>query len=627
MSKSKIFFIVFAVLLACGTTLYSYEYFTNKSIIEKADALYQEGKFDEALTVYKTTKEGVFDTHNYEAWSGDFDIQRIKKDVIPILERVEKVFKNDNSDSLLVAFQNLKSIEIKYAGYRNEPILIKQKIEDQTKIAHDKILVLAQQSEKENPAQAVKLYSVFAPADKGYAVYYPKQRDLTRLAFLQKYNEKEYSEALTLYNKMESTDREMYKNELKEPLSQSSLEVAKKYKVLALGSYMNGEMTDIENVTNLLLQVDSTSSYAKEAQTELENLNQEVAYKMGTEEYKAENLDEALHFFAQIPQTSEHYADASQKITTISQKLEKENKDVALVKKRTEAYSEIKKQLSPYLNDKSSYSVILADAEETDKKFKYTIVYQDKSVPTTKSTDFLKVTDSTFNFFLDDVGMEILSNKGQQITQAGYSNYVGNSEYGNWRENDEGSYWEFYGKYALLSTLFNSNRIYRDDYNTYNRYYRTSSRPYYGSVYVPLKSAVKQTPRFEQTVANRSQKSWFYSKSAPSRSSAKATSTASTSNKSWYYGRQPANRSSYTSTSTASNRTNFGRSSSTASRSNKGYSSSSSSNSSSSGRSSSGYKSSSSSSRSSSSSSRTSRSSSSSSSSSRSRSSSSRGGK
>ncbi len=640
MSKSKIFWLVLAVLLTCGTTLYSYEYYTHKSRIEKADALFQQEKFDEALLIYKNESRGIFGIYDYEYWSGNFDIERIQKKVLPDLERAKKALQNSSPDSLLVAFATLKSLDMKYDGYRIKPLSVKQKIEEQTQIAHDKILALAQQSEKENPALAVKLYSAFAQTDKGYAAYSPKQRELLRQAFLQKYNEKDYTATLLLYNQIDVAEREKYKNELKEPVSHSSLEVAKKYKVLALGSYMNGEMTDIENVTNLLLQVDSTSSYAKEAQTELENLNQEVAYKMGTEEYKAGNLDESLHFFAQIPPQSPHYDDSNTKITEISKKLEKEHTDSKLTKKRTEAYAEIKKQLSPYLNNKTSYSVILADAEETDQKFKYTIVYQDKSVPTTKETDFLKVTDSTFNFFLDDVGMEVLSNKGQQITQAGYSNYVGNSEYGNWKQNDEGSFWEFYGKYALLSTLFNSNPIYRDDYNTYNRYYKTFSRPYYGSVYVPLKSAVKQTPRFEQTVANRSQKSWFYAKSVPSRSSANTPNTASTSNKSWYYGRQPANRSSYTSASTASNRSNYGRSS-TASASSGSYSSGSSSSSrssgsgyrssssSSSGRSSSskssssGYKSSSSS-RSSSSSSKTTRSSSSSS---RSRSSSSKGGK
>jgi len=621
MSKSKIFFIVLSVLLLIIGSVYGYEYFTNKSTIEKADALYQEGKFDEALPYYKKAQNGFFGTYRYESWAGEREIQRIKKEMIPVLERAKKALKNDNIDSVLVTFKNLKNINGIYVSYRIEPVSLNTEIAKYKKLAKEKILSLAKKSETQNPAEAIKLYSAFDYEDEEYKTYQAKIKTLYKPAILEKYNEKDYTKALSFYNKMDDIDKIKYKTELKEPVNHSRLEAAKKHKKFALLSYMNGDMSSLESITKLLLAVDSTSSHNKEAKTELENLNQEVAYEMGTEEYKVGNLDEALHFFAQIPQNSVHYKDASQKITEISQKLEKEHKDSYLAKKRTEAYAEIKKQLSPYLNDKKTYSVILADAEETNKKFKYTIVYQDKSVPTTKTTDFLKVSDSTYNFFLDDIGMEILSNKGQQITQAGYSNYVGNSQYGTWKQNDEGSFWEFYGKYVLFSTLFNSNRIYRSDYTTYNRYYRTSSRPYYGSVYVPLQSAVKQTPRFQQTVANRSQKSWFYAKSVPSRSS-KSTSTASTSNKSWYYGRQPMKRSSYTSKSTASNRSSYGRSS-TASSSSGSYSSGRSS--SSSGSSSSGYRSSSSSSsRSSSSSSRTTRSSSSSS---RSRSSSSRGGK
>lgn len=621
MSKSKIFFIVLFVFLLIGGSLYGYEYFTNKNNIEKADALYQEGKFDEALTYYKKTQSGFFDVYGYESWTGEYNIERIKKDIIPTLERAKKNIKGNNTDSLLVAFKSLENISEGYTSHGVEPISLNKDITQNRQLAKDKILSLAKKAETQDPAEAIKLYSTFDYNEENYNTYQTIVKSLYKPAFSQKYNEKEYLEALQLYKKMDVADKERYKNELKEPVNHSRLEAAKKSQKFALLMYMNGDMSVLENVTNILLAVDSTSTYAPAAKKELENLNQEVAYSMGTEEYKVGNLDEALHFFAQIPPKSPHYDDSKSKITEISEKLKKEYKDSYLAKKRTEAYTEIKKQLSPYLNNKSTYSVILSDAEEANKKFKYTIVYQNKSAPITKTTDFLKVTDSTYNFFLDDVGMEILSNKGQQITQAGYSNYVGNTQYGTWRENDEGSFWEFYGKYAMLSTLFNSNRIYRDDYTTYNRYYRTSSRPYYGSVYVPLKSAVKQTPRFQQTVNNRSQKSWFYAKSAPSRS-VKSSSTASTSSKSWYYGKKPMKRSSYASKSTASNRSTYGRSSySSSSSSSGGYRSSSSSSSSKS--SSSGYRSSSSSSsRSSSSSSRTTRSSSSSS---RSRSSSSGG--
>ncbi len=589
MSKTKIFIVIFSVLLLTGGSLFGYEYFTNENSIEKADALYNEGKFNEASVIYaKVKNNGVFETHNSEAWRGKYDIERIQKDVLPTLKRAKNGLVDGNTDSLTTAYAYLKIIDMNKGGYRIIPTSLDKEITTNQKLAKDKILTLAKKTETQNPAKAIKLYSVFSYLEEEYKDSQKRIKSLNKPAFLQKYNEEDYLAALQFYKAIEDIDKVKYKNELKEPLSHSRLETARKYKTSALSSYMNGDISALENITNILLAVDSTSSYDDAAKTELENLNQEVAYQMGIEEYKAGNLDEAIHFFVQIPTNSPYYDDSKQKINEVSEKLEKEHNNSSLTKKRTEAYNEVKKQLSPYLNDKPSYSVILSKTEEANKKFQYTIVYQNGSTPTTKATDFLKVSDSTYEFFLDDVGMEILSNKGQQITQAGYSNYVGNSEYGTWKENDEGSFWKFYGKYAMLSTLMNSNRIYRDDYRTYNRYYRTSSRPYYGSVYVPLRSAVKQTPRFQQTVANRSQKSWFYAKSVPSRSS---KSTASTSSKSWYYGRQPATRSSYTSTSTASNRSTFGRSSSTASRANSGYRSSSSS---SSGRST-GYQSSSSS--------------------------------
>lgn len=622
MSKNQIILLVVCILFLLGGSVYGYEYFTNKSAIQKADALYQEGKFDEAITFYKQAGKGWFGTHNYDAWSGEYEIQNLQKSTIPMLERAKKALQSNNIDTLLVAYQNLRFINPKYEGERTTPAFLDKEIKENEKIAQNKIITLAKQAETNDPATSIKLYSIFTYNDNFYKEAQSKVKSLYKPAFLQKYNEKKYTEALSFYEKIE--DKAEYKNELNEFVNHSRIEAAKQNKNFAMSSYMNGEMTHLEKVTNLLLQIDSTSTYAQEAKNELENLNQEIAYKMGVEEYKVGNLDESLHFLAQVSPKSPHYKDASQKLTEISQKLEKEYKDTALTQKRTAAYKEIEKQLSPYLNNKNMYSVILSDVEEANKKFKYTIVYQNGITPITQTTNFLQVSENTYNFFLDDIGMEILSNKGQQITQAGYSNYVGNTEYGQWRENNEGSFWEFYGKYALLSTLFNSNRIYRDDYNTYNRYYRTSNRPYYGSVYVPLSSAVRQTPRFEQTIANRSQKSWFYAKSVPSRSSSKSTSTASTSNKSWYYGKQPMKRSSYTSASTASNRSSYGHSSyssssgSYSSNKNKSSRSSSSSYKSSSSSSSSGYRSSRSSS------SRTTRSSSSSS---RSRSSSSRGGK
>jgi hypothetical protein len=61
--------------------------------------------------------------------------------------------------------------------------------------------------------------------------------------------------------------------------------------------------------------------------------------------------------------------------------------------------------------------------------------------------------------------------------------YVGNSQYGQWRTGARGgSFWEFYGKYRLMTDLIGLGRgpIYRRDWNGYNRF-RSAGRPYYGA--------------------------------------------------------------------------------------------------------------------------------------------------
>ena len=60
--------------------------------------------------------------------------------------------------------------------------------------------------------------------------------------------------------------------------------------------------------------------------------------------------------------------------------------------------------------------------------------------------------------------------------------YVGDSRYGRWRTDNSGnSFWEWYGKYAMMSHVFGMfNRpIYRTDYDNF-RDYRSSGRDYYG---------------------------------------------------------------------------------------------------------------------------------------------------
>ena len=61
--------------------------------------------------------------------------------------------------------------------------------------------------------------------------------------------------------------------------------------------------------------------------------------------------------------------------------------------------------------------------------------------------------------------------------------YVGNDRYGQWRQDRSGgSFWEFYGRYALLSHVIGGfgRPIYRNDWNSY-RDNRGRGQPYFGS--------------------------------------------------------------------------------------------------------------------------------------------------
>ena len=147
--------------------------------------------------------------------------------------------------------------------------------------------------------------------------------------------------------------------------------------------------------------------------------------------------------------------------------------------------------------DVQNYSVILADMdykEANDKYYhKYKIILEKGN--TTESTeddfdvqltDWKEVSAITFEDHQKDLGMTVLSKKSgvldKKSTPAGYNNYVGNSKYGNWQQQSNGtSFWAFYGQYHFMSSLFygSRHRYYRSDYNYYrtNHYGRSN---YYG---------------------------------------------------------------------------------------------------------------------------------------------------
>lgn len=134
------------------------------------------------------------------------------------------------------------------------------------------------------------------------------------------------------------------------------------------------------------------------------------------------------------------------------------------------------------------YSIILNDIKEEgmfSKSYyhKYKVVQGDKAY----FTDWLRVSENTYRSNQNFLGMTLVSKtEGGKRTSTPYPpgyQHVGNSQYGQWRQNRSGnSFWEFYGKYAFFSSLFGlGNRpFYRNDYNNF-RSYQTTNRPYFGS--------------------------------------------------------------------------------------------------------------------------------------------------
>jgi hypothetical protein len=141
----------------------------------------------------------------------------------------------------------------------------------------------------------------------------------------------------------------------------------------------------------------------------------------------------------------------------------------------------------------STFSIILYDMNTEGSIFKeyfhqYRIIKEDQSGELNEEiTDWYPVGEDFFKANLDNMGMEIAA-KGEDgkvtksVSPPGYGAYVGNDKYGRWVQRDGGSFWEFYGKFALMNSMFNMmsypvRRSYWDDYR--GSYYGTG-RSYYG---------------------------------------------------------------------------------------------------------------------------------------------------
>ncbi len=144
------------------------------------------------------------------------------------------------------------------------------------------------------------------------------------------------------------------------------------------------------------------------------------------------------------------------------------------------------------MNKTETFTVILYDMDIEGTflktfKHKYQVIKDSIGKPEMTETGWHEVSKDFFLQHENNMGMEIASKSkdgkvSKTATPPGYSNYIGNSEYGTWRTGSNGgSFWEFYGKYAMMSSVFNlmtypARYSYWNDYRS--NYY--GSRAYYG---------------------------------------------------------------------------------------------------------------------------------------------------
>ena len=213
------------------------------------------------------------------------------------------------------------------------------------------------------------------------------------------------------------------------------------------------------------------------------------------------------------------------------------------------------------MNSEPVFSIILYDMEvegnfSKSYKHQYQIITEKDSIPQDKLTDWYPVGKDFFTYHENNMGMEIASkgrdgkvNKG--ASPAGYSNYVGNAQYGQWKQRDGGSFWEFYGKYAMLSSVFHmmAYPARMSHYNDYRGNYYGRGRSYYGptaggrstyGTYSDYNSKTKPNSRYTRSSTFKNK---VNSRVQRSTSSTKKTSSSRTSRSSNRYSGSSRSRS------------------------------------------------------------------------------------
>ncbi|GJL77171.1 MAG: hypothetical protein NPINA01_01600 [Nitrospinaceae bacterium] len=144
-------------------------------------------------------------------------------------------------------------------------------------------------------------------------------------------------------------------------------------------------------------------------------------------------------------------------------------------------------KLQKELSQEKEYAIILNDmSEEGNFVPSYFHQYRIDRGEKKEVRPFVEVTEPFYKKNEPFLGMALAAKTPDgQVTSTPFPNgyqYVGNPEYGRWRQDESGgSFWEFYGKYMLISQVMNwagfgMNRMHYNDYTTS----RTGGRPYYG---------------------------------------------------------------------------------------------------------------------------------------------------
>lgn len=139
------------------------------------------------------------------------------------------------------------------------------------------------------------------------------------------------------------------------------------------------------------------------------------------------------------------------------------------------------------------YSILLHDMNVEGSIFEdyfhqYKVVkISENGEPEESTTPWIEVSEENFSKHIDHLGMEIASKSedgkvSKIASPPGYSNFVGNPQYGQWVNSGGSSFWQFYGQYMFLNSMFNLMEFptRRSHYDTYRRDFY-GRKPYYGA--------------------------------------------------------------------------------------------------------------------------------------------------